>query len=153
MKIISFVFVGLAGCLLMSATRAGPVVSYFPKSGLGLFLVEKFDLATIRSSFGPRRAAAQRTFSDFGMKPSSATEDALVFDSPGDWLYELRIVGRGDINGDGIEDLEVCYLERALNGGSYNAAMGLLITKYSTSGYAVALNFSLEDGLCPNYAR
>jgi len=139
--------------LMMNGVHAAPVVSYFPKQNLGQFLADKFDLASIRSSFGPRRLPALRTFSDFGMKPTKATENVLVFESPGDWRYELRIVGRRDVNGDGIEDLEVCFTDRALNGGTYNTSKGLLITRYSADGYAIALSYSLDDGVCENYAR
>jgi len=143
----------LAFLMMMNAVHAAPVVSYFPKKNLGQFLADKFDLASIRSSFGPRRLPGLRTFSDFGMKPSKATENLLVFESPGDWLYELRIVGRRDVNGDGIEDLEVCFIDRALNGGTYNTSEGLLITRYSAGGYAIALSYSLDDGVCENYAH
>lgn len=153
MKNFHFVSIGLVYFLMMSTVQAAPLVSYFPKQDLGRFLADKFDLASIRSSFGPRRGPAQRTFSDFGMKPSKATEDLLEFESPGDWLYQLKVVRRGDVNGDGIEDLEVCFIDRALNDGTYNTSEGLLITRYSADSYAVALSFSLEDGVCQNYAR
>jgi hypothetical protein len=143
----------LAFLMIMNTVQAAPVVSYFPRSNLGQFLADKFDLASIRSSFGPRRVPALRTFSDFGMKASKATDDVVVFEIPGDWLYELRIVGRRDVNGDGIEDLEVCFVDRALNGGAYNTSEGLLITRYSADGYAIALRFSLDDGVCENDAR
>jgi len=36
----------------------------------------------------------------------------------------LKIVGRKDVNGDGIEDLEVCFVDQALNGGTYNTSKG-----------------------------
>lgn len=65
-------------------------------------MATKFDLASIRSSFGPRRSPTLRTFADFGMTPRKATEDALVFEKPGKWLYELKIAARRDSNGDGI---------------------------------------------------
>jgi hypothetical protein len=139
--------------LMMNAALAAPVTSYFPKNNLGAFLADKFDLASIRSSLGPRRSPALRTFSNFGMKPSKATNDLVVFDDPGEWLYELKVVARGDVNADGIEDLEVCFIDKALNGGTYNTAQGLLITRYSADGYAIALSFSLDDGRCENYAR
>lgn len=139
--------------ILTSVVQAAPLMSYFPKKDLGLFLAGKFDLASIRSSLGPRRSPALRTFADFGMKPSKATEDSLVFEAPGDWLYELKIVGRRDVNGDGIEDLEVCFFDQALNGGTYNTSSGLLITRYSADSYAVALSYSLNDGVCQEYAR
>ncbi|XLZ69289.1 hypothetical protein ABT364_22565 [Massilia sp. SR12] len=140
-------------CLLLpGAAQAAPLISHFPEHGVGQFLAERFDLASIRSSIGPRRTMAQRTFSDLGMKPTQATDDALIFDSPGDWFYALKIVGRGDVNRDGIEDLEICFIDRSLNGGSYNNAQGLLVTRYTPDGYAVALSFS-RDRACPESAR
>lgn len=133
--------------------QAATADSYFPNMGLGRLLADKFDLATIRSSLGPRRTPARRTFTDFGMKPTQSTDDAIVFLSPGDWLYELQVVARGDFNGDGIEDLKVCFVDRALNGGAYDSAQGLLLTRYSSGGYVVALSFGIEEGLCPSYVR
>jgi hypothetical protein len=148
MKNLRFVSSALACLVLMGTVQASPLVSHFPKKDLGQFLADKFDLASIRSSFGPRRSPALRTFADFGLKPSKATEDVVVFDSPGDWLYELKIVARRDVNGDGIEDLEVCFTDRALNGGTYDTSKGLLITRYSAGAYAVALSFSPNDSVC-----
>jgi hypothetical protein len=145
MKNFRFVPVALACLVLASAVQAAPLVSYFPAKNLGQFLTERFDLASIRSSFGPRRDHGQRTFADFHMKPSKTSEVALVFDTPGEWLYELNIVGRRDVNKDGIEDLVVCFTDRALNGGSYDTSQGLLITRYSHTAYAVALSFSVDD--------
>ncbi|MBV7534231.1 hypothetical protein KW842_00490 [Duganella sp. sic0402] len=139
--------------LLIGPSQAASGVSYFPDRDLGRFLSEKFDLATIRSSLGPRRTPAKRTFLDFGMKPSQVTEDSAVFLTPGDWLYELRIVGRGDFNGDGFEDLKVCFIDRALNGGTYNTAEAMLLTRYADAGYVIALRYSVDEGTCPNYAK
>lgn len=150
---IRFASCALALLVLTSAVEAASLVSYFPKKDLGLFLANTFDLASIRSSLGPRRSPALRTFADFGMTPSKATADALVFETSGEWLYELKIVARRDANGDGIEDLEVCFIDRALNGGTYDTSSGLLITRYSADAYAVALSYSLNDGVCQEYAR
>lgn len=150
---IRFVPCALAFLIFAGAAQAAPLVSHFPNKDLGLFLANKFDLASIRSSFGPRRSPALRTFADFGMSPSKATEDALLFDTPGEWRYELKIVARRAVNKDGVEDLEVCFTDRALNGGSYDTSKGLLITRYSAEAYAVALSYSLNDGVCQEYAR
>lgn len=134
---------GILPCLLVTNTvNAASMVSYFPHKDLGQFLADKFDLASIRSSFGPRRSPQLRTFADFGMQPTTATDHEVVFDTPGDWLYALKIMARRDVNGDGIEDLEVCFHDRALNGGTYDTSKGLLITRYSAGGYAVAFNNS-----------
>lgn len=149
-----FVSVTFACLLMVGPVPAESVVSYFPQKNVGLFLAENFDLATIRSSIGPRlRSPGRRTFKDLGMKPSKADDDVLVFDSSGDWRYELKIVARGDVNGDGIEDVEVCFLDRALNGGTYNTSEALLITRYSANSYAIALRYSADDGLCENDRR
>lgn len=153
MKRFSSIAIALACAAGGQGAQAAPVVSHFPDKELGRFLADRFDLATIRSSFGPKRTPALRTFSDFGLKPSKATDNALVFDTPGDWRYELRIVGRRDVNSDGIEDLEVCFTERALNGGTYDTAQGLLLTRYAKDGHVIALNFSLQHAACPEYAR
>lgn len=153
MKHLRFVQIAVAGLLLASAVQAAPLVSHFPTNGLGQFLSDKFDLASIRSSFGPRRTAGMRTFADFGMKPSKATDEALVFSTPGEWMYELKIVGRRDVNSDGIEDLEVCFTDRALNGGTYDSSQALLVTRYSANGYAIALRYSIDDELCQEHAR
>lgn len=149
-KIVAGLYVSLS---FFCPVRAETVESYFPIQDLGRFLSEKFDLATIRSSFGPRRTPAKRTFADFGIKPSQLAEEYVVFLIPGDWKYEIRVVARGDFNGDGIEDLKVCFFDRALNGGTYASTQGLLLTRYSGDGYVIALSYDLEDGLCPGYAR
>jgi hypothetical protein len=152
MKSLHLVSSGLACLLLMSAAQAASLVSYFPKKDLGPFLADKLDLASMRSSFGPRRSISQRTFADLGLTPSKAAEDILVFNSPGEWLYELKIMGRRDVNRDGIEDVEVCFIDRALNGGTYNTSKGLLITRYSADSYAVALSYNLDDRVCQDHA-
>jgi hypothetical protein len=119
------------------------MTSHFPANDLGRFLAERFDLTTIRSSLGPRRAPALRTFADFKITPSKATDDVLEFEST-DWFYQLRIVGRGDVNRDGIEDLEVCFTDQARGGPTYFSQQSLLITRYAADGYAVALSYSVE---------
>lgn len=129
--------------MLASTVHAAPVITYFPARDLGVFLAKNFDLASIRSSFGPRRSPTQRTFADFQMKPSTATDNLLEFESA-DWLYQLRIVERRDVNGDGIEDLAVCFTDQALGGPTSRTQTGLLITRYSVKGYAVALSFSVD---------
>ena len=92
-------------CLALAApAQAAPMVSHFPQQGLGQFLAEQFDLASIRSSFGPRRTPDQRTFADFQLKPTRVTESLVEFARP-DWFYQMVVTERRDNNGDGIEDL------------------------------------------------
>lgn len=139
----------LAAFAVMPAVSAQPLVSFFPNRGLGDFLVKNFDLASIRSSFGPRRTPATRTFAAFDMGPTKATEEILEFEDAS-WFYGIRILRRADINGDGIEDLEICFIDKAKE-GNYDAQQALLVTRYSASAYAVALNYEVNG--CEKFAR
>jgi hypothetical protein len=139
------ILAGSLCCLALgTSAQATPLTSHFPATGLGSFLAEKFDLASIRSSFGPRRTPALRTFADFGLKPSRASDDSVTFE-PDNWFYQLTVVERGDVNGDGIEDLKACFVDRAVGGPSYHASKGLLITRYAPDAYAVALSFGVDE--------
>lgn len=122
-----------------AAQSAAP--SYFPPSGVAEFLVHSLDLSTIRSSLGPRRSISQRTFATLGIVPTLIRPDQVVMDSD-DWYYELRVLRRADINGDGLEDLDVCFIDRA-KGGTYSSQQSLLVTRYSASAYAVALKYDV----------
>lgn len=137
---------GVAVQILCCLALAGPaqaasVVSHFPERGVGQFLAEQFDLASIRSSFGPRRTLERRTFASHGLAPTRVN-DRLVEFAPGDWLYRMVVTERRDINGDGVEDLAVCFTDRAMNGGSYDTRHSLLITRFSPDAYAVALSYT-----------
>lgn len=134
----------LGALMLATTAQAAPLTTYFPTTGLGSFLADKFDLASIRSSVGPRRSPATRSFADLGFKPDKASDDSVSFERD-NWFHELTIVERGDVNGDGIEDLKACFVDRALAGPAYHATKGLLITRYAPDAYAVALSFSVDD--------
>lgn len=129
--------------------HAADVTSYFPDRDVARFLIANFDLASVRSSFGPRRTAAQRTFASLGQVPTKVTQELVEFDGA-DWYYSLRVLRRGDLNGDGIEDLEVCFADRA-KGATYNSQQALLISRYSDAGLAVALRFEVSG--CETFAR
>lgn len=139
----------LATFAAMPAASAQPLVSFFPHKGLGHFLANNFDLASIRSSFGPRRTPATRTFAAFDMAPTKVTDDILEFDEP-TWYYGIRVLRRADINSDGIEDLEICFIDKAKE-GSYDAQQALLVTRYSASTYAVAISYQVDG--CEKFAR
>lgn len=107
------------------------------------FLVTYLDLASFRNSLGPRRNAGDHTFADLNISPTKVSATEVVFDSP-DWYYSVRIIGRGDFNGDGIEDLEVCFVDRAKE-GSYDTQDPLILSRYNAEGYMIALNFSAQN--------
>lgn len=136
--------VSLLSCLaLANSVQAAPVVSHFPQQGLGQFLAEQFDLASIRSSFGPRRKPDQRSFADFQLKPTRVTDTLVEFAQP-DWFYRMVVTDRRDINGDGIEDLAVCFTDKAVGAGTYETHKALVVTRYAADVLAVALDYSVD---------
>ncbi|MDQ1920606.1 hypothetical protein [Massilia pseudoviolaceinigra] len=134
----------IAPALLHAAPKPSskPVASFFPQLELGRFLADNFDLASVRSSLGSRRTPELRTFTDFGMVPTRSGDDVVAFDGER-WFYQLRVVRRADINNDGIEDLEVCFTDRA-KGASVDSSQSLLISRFSDETYAVALHYASD---------
>jgi hypothetical protein len=140
----------LAAAIAPAIVHAAPKVkqaprqltSFFPQLELGRFLADNFDLASVRSSLAARRTPELRTFADFGMLPTNSGDDVVTFDGER-WLYQLRVVRRADINNDGIEDLEVCFTDRA-KGASYDSSQSLLVSRYSDETYAVALRYESD---------
>ena len=145
----SRILFGLLVAAAVPAASAQPTTSFFPTRGVAQFLVENFDLASIRSSFGNRRTPAKRTLADFDMAPTVAADELLEFDDP-HWYYGIKVLRRGDFNKDGIEDLEICFVDRAKE-GSYYSQQPLLVTRYSATTYAVAINFEVDG--CEQFAR
>jgi len=144
------VITAVAALSIGPASAAAPA-SFFPQRDLGKFLADNFDLASIRSSFGPRRTVDKRTFADFGLAPTRSGDDVVEFDGER-WFYQLRVLRRADVNGDGIEDLEVCFTDKA-KGGSYDVRKGLLISRYSDETYAVALSFEVDGCALPKKGK
>jgi hypothetical protein len=133
------------------ALAAEPLISFLPRHGIGELLATRFDLSTIRSSMGPRRTPATNTFALLGLRPTSATDNSVEFDTT-EWYYAMTVLRRGDLNKDGIEDLEVCFVDRAApEYASYKAQKALLVTRYAADGNLIALAYSLNG--CETFPR
>jgi hypothetical protein len=50
--------------------------------------------------------------------------------------------GAGDFNGDGLEDVAICFTDRAQNGGTYNTRRPLLLQLVGRR--AVALSYEID---------
>lgn len=139
----------LIAAIAAGSANASDVQSHFPARGAAQFLVANFDLASIRSSFGPRRTSLQRTFASLGLLPTKVADEKVEFDGA-DWFYSLQVVRRGDLNRDGIEDLEVCFVDKA-KGATYDSQQALLVSRFSDNTLAVALKFEVAG--CETFAR
>ncbi len=143
---------GIVSLLVAQAGQAATAPnSWLPQRGLGELLATRFDLATIRSSLGRKRSAATNTFASLGLRPASVSDTGVVFDD-GNWHRSMTVLRRGDFNRDGIEDLEVCFVDRAAPAyATYNAQKALLVTRYASDGNLVALAYAMEG--CESFAR
>ena len=127
-------------CVIGDKENNTQMESFLPKDQVGKFLAANLDLTTFRNSFGPRRSPGQRHFADFGIKPTKVTEEVVEFDLE-DWRYPIAIIERGDVNGDGLEDLVIRFTDQAKL-GTYASSEKLLVTRYSAIQDLIALAFS-----------
>ena len=128
--------------LISEMSFAAQLESHIPVSGIENFVAENLDLSTFRNSTGPRRTAKTRTFASLGMSPSMAQNGNLQYDTA-DWFYGVEIKKRKDFNGDGIEDLALCFTDKAKN-GTYSTKNSLLATRYSDEGLIVVLGYEID---------
>lgn len=118
------------------------VRSYFPHNNIPKFLVMHLDLASFRSSLGPSLEVGKETFYELGIKAWTFTQNKAINDTAG-WYYKIHVIKVEDVNGDGIEDVEICFSDKAINGGTYNTQEPVLITKYSESTPAIAIKYEV----------
>ena len=122
-----------------SPTKDGETISFIPKKNIEKFIVDKLDLSIFRNSFGPARYPGMRFFKDFGMEPSKIQDGVIKFEES-DWYYEIKILKRGDVNRDGVEDVVIQFTDDALL-GSYLTSNTYLLTRYSKDGNLIAIAY------------
>jgi hypothetical protein len=130
----------------------GKIISYFPKKNIALFISEHLDLASFPHSLNFRRDQGQRTFRALGFAPTKVTENRVEFVTD-DWTYEITVVRRGDLNFDGIEDVEICYTDVAIGNksrSSYATISPYVLTRYSSDGYVLAISYKWDIGSACN---
>ncbi len=145
---VSVVVALLIGSATMAnaETQGMHSTSYLPATNIETFIVEKLDLSTFRNSFGPRRQPGMRLFSDFGLQPKTQANGAIEFQDA-DWYYKVTVLGRGDYNRDGVEDLIICFTDQSLR-GTYRTESPLLVTRYSLDGLLIAIAYNVDHERC-----
>jgi hypothetical protein len=114
----------------------------WPRQNVAKFIFDHIDLTTFRNSTGPRRKPGQRFFADLGIHAGNFTETRVVSDLP-DWTYVIQILGKHDYNGDGVEEVAICFSDAAANGGNYRASHPYLVQ--ILEGRVVALAFEIDS--------
>ncbi len=133
---------GIALALIALATPAQTAtLSYLPKSHIEQFVVQNFDITSIRASTGPKRQLGDRHFSNLGVRVARIETNHIALNLDG-WRYDIRILERRDINGDGIEDIAICFTDDGRDaGGSYYTVDPYVLTRYSRNGPLIAIAF------------
>lgn len=129
--------VALSLALMNGPAASAPLNSFLPKTDLGQFIVDKLDLASFPSILGPRVMASQHTFAGMKLKPATASANEVTFDDD-DYYVKIDVLGRGDFNDDGLEDIIVCWRDQA-KGGTYRTTTPYLLTRYSADTPLVAI--------------
>jgi len=121
--------------------------SFIDTNNTMIFVLDNFDLTSIRSSFGPRRISGRANFfKDFNTSMKLINPKEAVYDSD-IWYYSLTILDTRDYNDDGIIDIGVCFIDKA-NEGSYFSITPYILTRYNKEMPLIAISFELYDERC-----
>ena len=136
---------------ISNAKPATTPTSHLPSRDIEQFIVQKLDLSTFRNSLGPRRQPGMRLFSDFGLQPRTQANGIIEFQDA-EWYYKVKVLGRGDYNWDGLEDLMICFTDQSLQ-GTYRTDTPLLVTRYSKDGLLIAVAYEIDHDSCGKSRR
>ena len=131
----------VAGMACPASAEHATEKSFLHERDLAMFVFLELDIGSFQSSPGPHRSPGDHHFADIGMRPSSHSYRALIFDEP-DWRITLTHLTVGDFNDDGIMDIKACFLDQAKH-GTYDARKPLLLTRYHDHGPLIAIAFSV----------
>lgn len=160
--LLLFLVVACASPRTPPAPLDGPPGDTWPARHLALFIFERLDPASFRNSTGPSREPGDRTLGDHGVAPPDfVAEDRVVSgyecsqagESEDCWLYEIQVLGRRDFNGDGEEDVAICFSDVAGNGGSYRSYQPLLLKLAGGRVFAIRFDVDGKPGVegCQRY--
>ncbi|MDV3482152.1 MULTISPECIES: pesticin immunity protein [Sphingobium] len=127
----------VSATLLVPSTSAISAVDPSPVESV----IDRLDLTSFPNSIGPRRVAEKKTFSEYGfiVIKKTASGAYLELDSHR-WEMSFNVLSAKDGR------MTVCFGDRALGGGTYNALSALSLSK-TTDGMWIAKQ--LKGGL-PN---
>lgn len=99
-------------------------ISFF-EGDMSHVIINELDLATFRSSFR-RNIGANNTFKSLGYDYDYVGRKVTINQS--NWNYEFILLGKGDYNADGVEQLLVLFVDQA-NSSSYYASNLFVLNK------------------------
>jgi hypothetical protein len=137
---------------LAAPARAGRLESFLPPDRTLMdAIVRQLDLRS--TNFGlrhPRPGGYAKHFLDLrGMRVVSRMRTSAELQWANDWHIEITILGRGDYNQDGIEDVYLCVEQDAKPaGGTLVSVEPVTLTRYSNDGPLIAIAYVHADDRC-----
>jgi len=104
-------------------------ISFF-KGDMSDVIIKELDLTTFRSSLRRKLDASRNTFKSLGYEFHYADRKVTVKRS--NWDYEFILLGRGDYNADGSEQLLVLFIDKAKSSSYYSSNL-LVLNKNNNS--------------------
>ena len=113
-------------------------------------VAKKLDVMSFPNSIHQMSRPGARTFAQYGFTQVVPTEGKAgsvdVYQPDHGWLFQITVLGR---KGD---DVTVCVLEQALNGGTYLGQTPLALRR-GRDGLLHATGQAVSDPHCDDYAR
>jgi len=109
------------------------------KGDMSNVIINELDLTTFRSSLRRKLDASINTFKSLGYEFDYADRKVTVKRS--NWDYEFILLGRGDYNADGSEQLLVLFIDEAKSNAYYSSNL-LVLNKKSNNKLWVAVDAS-----------
>ena len=100
---------------------------------LSRVITNELDLTTFRSSLRRKLDKNIKTFN--ALKYEYNYADMQVTVKRSNWEYVFLLLGKGDYDGDGFEDLIVLFVDQALTSSYYSSSLLLLHKNNSTHGW------------------
>lgn len=121
-----------------------PLIPSPPSDLTPLQLLSGLDLTSFRNSTGPSRAEGLKRPHDWGFARVVTRDDVVALERPGDWIVGLRTIRWTP------EGFIVCFTDKALNGGSYNAQSTLRLTNDGLGGFKAQETLAPDPTCLPN---
>jgi len=113
-------------------------ISFF-KGDMSVVIINELDLTTFRSSLRRKLDASNNTFKSLGYEFDYADRKVTV--KRLNWDYEFILLGKGDYNANGVEQLLVLFIDQAKT-SSYYASNLLVLNKKNNHHLWVAVDVS-----------
>jgi hypothetical protein len=128
------------------AARAAELITYFPAMNLERFIAENLDISRMGFEIFATHKDGSFHFDDIGLKPTTIEAGQITFQRLGA-TYIMKLMASGDYNGDGVEDILICFTEKSKQGKA-PGAKPYVVTRTAAKGPVRAIAYPRADKPC-----